>query len=247
MPTLLDDQFAPITSKIGFLEIPLAEAASGLATWRRRLYGEVAVSAANEGFPEVLHRLEPLTGGSRPRELLISAHRWTAYFDNSLRGTDAVSAIGYLSRAMRCRGLAITAIPHAVQGNGKGPGRMGSMQFELFGPEQTEFLNYLRTVAVAFDGRKWVFHAFGPALPFEEVDNYRQRQVRERLTSEMLERYCRALGIDVLNPDAYGPDAVFFESPIPSAPDGLVMTLEQVQRWLGIASSKALSAWRRAE
>jgi hypothetical protein len=55
----------------------------------------VKVSRPDEGFPEILHRLEPLIGGARPRELLVAAGEWTAYFDCLVQGTDAVSAIGH--------------------------------------------------------------------------------------------------------------------------------------------------------
>jgi len=37
--TLLSDQFAPITSAIGFLEFPLEEAGKGLLAWREQLHG----------------------------------------------------------------------------------------------------------------------------------------------------------------------------------------------------------------
>lgn len=241
MRTLLNEKFAPITSKVGFLEVSLDDAANALEKWRRRLDGDVTVVRLSEGFPEALYRLEPLTGGSRSGELLVSAGRWTAYFDNSLRGTDAVSAIGYLSQVIKCRGLATTAIPHTYGLNSDGKGRMGSVQFELFGSEPTEFLNYLRTVAVAFDGHTWVFHTFGPELPFEEVASYRQRRVRDRFTSEMLERYCQALGLEIFDPTAYGPDAVLFESQAPRAPERVIMGLAEVQQWLGIRPGEAVA------
>lgn len=221
MRTLLSERFAPITSSIGFLELPLVDAAAGLEAWRRGLHAEVSVSRPTGGFPAVLHLLEPLMGGVRPRELLVSAgSRWTAYFDCSLRGTDAVSAIGYLSRTLQCQGLAIDVAPHTPDEPGVRPGRMGAVQFELFGSLKTGFLNYVRTVSVAFDGSKWQFNANGTEQVFEELDAYRARRVRDRFTSEMLERYCRALGIEVFDPDFYGPDAVLVESVVPPAPGG---------------------------
>jgi hypothetical protein len=74
----------------------------------------------------------------------VSAGSWTAYFDNSLRGTDAVSAVGYLSRKLQCQGLAIRVKPHTIGVPGVRRGRAGAVQFELFGPLQTTFLNYVR-------------------------------------------------------------------------------------------------------
>ena len=234
MRSLLGERFAPITSSIGFLEKPLDETAQGLEDWRRSLVSEVNVAHASEGFPEVLRRLAPLTSGARPRELVVAAGEWTAYFDNSLRGTDAVSAIGYLSRKLQCQGLAIRVKPHTIGLPGVTRGRAGSVQFELFGPIKTTFLNYVRTVGVTFDGGKWVFEANGTEQPFEEHDTYRARRVRDRFTSEMLGRYCEAMSLDVFNADAYGPQAVFIESEVPMPANGVVMTLAEAQEWLEI-------------
>lgn len=183
--------------------------------------------------------LSRLRGGARPRELLVAAGRWTAYFDNSLRGTDAVSAVGHLTRKLRCQGLAIDVVPHTAGAPGVREGRMGAVQFELFGPLDTEFLNYVRTVSIVFDGAKWQFNATGTEQPFEEVDAYRARRVRDRFTSAMLERYCQALGIEVFDPSFFGPDAVLIESAVPMAPDGMVMTLRQAQGWLEIVPGMA--------
>lgn len=241
MRTLLAEQFAPITSSIGFLEVSIEDATKGLEEWRRSLYPRVEVSLPSDGFPDVLRRLEPLTGGARPRELLVSAGRWTAYFDNSLRGTDAVSAIGVLARKLQCQGLAVSTVPHTVGARGVEHGRMGAVQFELFGPLATEFLNYVRTVSVTFDGSRWRFDANGTEQAFEDVEAYRARRVRDRFTSQMLERYCQELGIDVFNPDFYGPESAFIESEVPMAPDGYVMSLAEVQTWLEISPGAAES------
>jgi hypothetical protein len=70
---------------------------------------------------------------------------------------------------------------------------MGSVQFEMLGPFKNDFLNYIRTVHASFDGSRWVFDAVGTPQDFEELDAYKAPRVRDRFTSEMLERYCKAL------------------------------------------------------
>jgi len=205
--------------------------------WRRRLnrHRPVLVEEITDPFPECLRRLEPLTGGVRPRELLVEASKgWTAYFDCSLRGTDAVSTVGYLTEAAGCQGLSIRAVPHTLGQPGLSHGRMGAVQFEMFGPFKTDFLNYIRTVHASFDGSHWVFDAIGTPQDFEEIDAYQAPRVRDRFTSEMLERYCKALGLDVFNPQAYGPRAVLVHTQVDVPPTGKVMTLDEVQRWLEI-------------
>lgn len=237
MRTLLSERFAPITSSIGFFEAPIESVSAALIDWRRSLHAQVSVTRPDDGFPQVLHRLEPLTGGIRPRELLVTAGAWTAYFDCSLRGTDAVSTVGHLSREIRCHGLAVRTVPSST--GSAAAGRMGSVQFEYFGPVSTDFLNYVRTVSVANTGSGWRFDAVGTEQVFEETEAYSARHVRDRFTSAMLERYCQALGVDVFNPAAYGPAAVLVESDLAPAPGGMVMTLAQVQEWLGILPGQA--------
>lgn len=239
MRTLLSERFAPITSSVGFLELPIEQAAKALDEWRRSLYPRVEVAHPSDGFPGVLRRLEPLTGGARPRELLVRAGGWTAYFDSSLHGTDAVSAVGVLTRRLQCQGLAVRVTPHTVGAPGVTHGRPGAVQFEMFGPLPTSFLNYVRTVSVAYDGSRWRFDANGTVQAFEEVETYGSRRVRDRFTSAMLERYCQALGVDVFDAGFYGPDAVLIESEVPMAPDGYVMTLEEVQAWLEVVPGVA--------
>jgi hypothetical protein len=229
MRTLMDEQFAPITSMIGFLKVPLAEAADGLERWRKYLYKQVRASHRREGFPDVLRALEPLIAGARPRELLVSAGEWTAYFDCLLAGTDPIGPVSQLCLQLKCHGLAIAAVPHTFRLKGIRRGRMGGVKFELFGPERTNALNYIRSVATIYDGNRWVFDSDGTVQPYEELDSYSKRRVRDRFTSDMLERYCQALGLDVFNPETYGPDAILFESSVVMSGNSIVMTLSQVQ------------------
>ncbi|GBE23813.1 hypothetical protein BMS3Bbin02_00078 [bacterium BMS3Bbin02] len=195
------------------------------------------MSRPRGGFPEVLSLLEPLKGGSRPRELLVAVgSHWTAYFDGGLNGGDPISAIGHLSRTVKCQGVAVRTNPHTYDRVKRPSGRMGSVQFQLFGPLDTDFLNYVRGVSVTFTGSRWEFHANGTEQVFEEPEVYETRRVRDHFTTDMLERYCQALGIDVFSPGAYGPGAVLLTSHVRTAPGGYVMTLAEVQEYLGIVS-----------
>ena len=246
MRTLFEDRFAPITSTAGFLKLPFDRAVSALVGWRRGLGTSVTVSEKRDPFPAVLCSLEPLTGGAYPRELLVeAAGGWTAYFDCGLQGTDAVPVISYLSKLVACEGLAIAAIPHTVDSDGR-TGRMGSVHFQMFGPVKTGFLNFVRVVAVDYDGQRWVFTTHGTEQPFEEPDAYRSARVRDRFTSDMLERYCLALGLRAFDPAAYGPRAALLVSDVDTPADGLVKSLEEVQEWLrivpGAAASKSAQA-----
>jgi hypothetical protein len=236
MKTLLNEHFAPITTSIGYVRAGLDDVARTLVAWRGSLGRQVQVSSLSGSLPEFLPFLEPLTGGARPRELAVEMEgRWTAYFDCSIRGTDAVSAVGSLTRKLDCEGVAVRTTPHTFGCAGVDRGRFGSVQFEMFGPQNDgHFLNYVRSIAVAFTGRTWVFTANGTEQPFEAINRYSTPRVRDRFTSEMLEEYCRAVGIDVFNEAAYGPRATLIESDEPVPADGLILTLPETQRWLEI-------------
>lgn len=218
--SLLGGRFEPATSSIGFVHESLSVVAARLVEWRRSQHGPgVAATACDGPLDQLLPRLAPLTGGVRPRELLVSCGSgWTAYFDCSLQGTDAVSTVGHLTRTGLVDGVAVRASSTAVQ-------------FEMFGPLPTEFLNYVRTVSVTKDGSRWRFDATGTVQWFEETAAYESRRVADRFTTAMLERYCQALGFEVFDGDAYGPDAMLIESPVAPPPGGHVMSFDEARAW----------------
>lgn len=240
MKTLLSETFAPTTSAIGFIHRPLDEVAVKMESWRRSLYPRVTAIRTNEGFPDVLRRLEPLTSGARPREVLVRlGPSWTAYFDCSHKGTDAVSATHVLSRQLDCQGLAINVVPDSPSSTERpNPGRLGAIQFELMSPQPVGPVKSVRSISLTKDSR-WEFELHGTPQPFEELEMYSHKSVRDRFTSEMLERYCKAVGVDVFNPDAYGPDAVLFESDVPMPPRFAELTFSEAQEQLGIVPGGA--------
>jgi hypothetical protein len=238
---LLSERFAPVTTTIGFLELPFDEVVEGLAAWRRRLNGQITVTPIAGGFPASIHALEPLAVGTGPRELLISTHSgWTAYVSNDALGTDE-GATAYLSRTLGCTGVIVSARPETPGVPGKIPPRHKWLHWTLFGPLQTQFINYVRTVAVTYDNG-WHFHAIGTEQDYEEVERYSLRTRRDRFTSEMLERYCQAIGIDVFNADWYGPRCTMVERQITYANKLTFLTLEETQHRYGIVPGEVDAA-----
>lgn len=64
----------------------------------------------------------------------------------------------------------------------------------------------------------WEFSENGERLPFEDVDKYQRKRIRDRLTAEMIERYCGSLGIELFNPDFYmGESYIICRYPPPNA------------------------------
>jgi hypothetical protein len=84
--------------------------------------------------------------------------------------------MAYMSRTLGCRGLRVVAVPNTYR---KGKGRYGGVMLEVYGPHQTAWINTVRVVSAANDGGRWVFHQFGEPFPFEKVEQYHARRVRD--------------------------------------------------------------------
>jgi hypothetical protein len=205
---LLEDRWAPVTSEMGFLELGAEQAAQAFASWQRGLpisrgltVEELPVSGTLE---QALSSLLPLSGQSPRRYLFIPTRSaWTAYVENGWTGTDAASPMRYMARWLSIRCLRVVAVPHTLRGD---QGRYGSVMLDVFGPEQPgESLNYVRSIYAANDGGRWVFGHSGEPFPFEQVEQYQARRVRDRFTFEMLKDYLRHLGLSPFEEDFYMP------------------------------------------
>jgi hypothetical protein len=235
---LLDDRLAPITSEIGFLETDHRRAAKGFLDWHAPLQnplGRMLSRRAVSGTLEtVLRALLPLTSVERRRELFVpTASRWTAYFDNGYRGTDAMPVMSYLAKSLGCRGLRVVAVPHTMQGEfSTSRGRYGATILEVYGPEDTDFLNYVRAICAANDGGRWTFSQSGAPLPFERPEFYGHKRIKERFPPELLEQYLHELGLRAFDESFYmppGSQAEVVEKHGPVFPDSVEYSLEEVR------------------
>lgn len=233
--TLWADRFAPVTSKIGFLRASLEEATAAFSSWRRDIYGTVRVEHLPGGLRDHVSALEPLTKAVRPRELLVATAdpEWTAVFDCGYFGGDPIASVGHLTRTLGREGVVVASIPASPvpAGSSSSPGMYGARQLEMFAPHPTHFLNYVRSISVAQDGRRWRFDANGVVQEFEDLDAYRRRRIQERFTSEMLIAYSAALGLKPFDEEFYpGPSVLLRNPAVP--PAGYASSLQEVRRQL---------------
>ncbi len=208
MKLLLDDRWAPITSEMGFLETHAEHAARAFTAWQAGLEAPrgIAVGARplSGSLEQALSTLLPMTSPETRRELFIPTRSpWTAYVENGWGGTDAASPMAYMARTLGCRGLRVVAVPHTLR---KDKGRYGAVMLEVYGPHQTAFLNYVRALGASNDGGRWVFDQSGEPFPFEKVERYQARRVRDRFTFDMLEEYLHHLGLSPFAEDFYLPE-----------------------------------------
>lgn len=213
---LLEDRLAPLTDTFGFLRCPIEVAKSAFLVWQRPIQerrGTFLHERQVAGPLEtILRELLPLTSVESRRFAFIPTHsEWTAFVDNGHHGTDAFAPISYLAKKIGCTGVRATdALPGLTQG--------GTI-FEMYSPEDTDWLNIERTIsAIPTDGR-WAFSASGSMLSFEKAEFYERRRIKDRFDSEILKQYLGEIGIDAFNTSFYTEESVIVEKVGTNAPD----------------------------
>lgn len=189
--------YFPTTQEIGFVEADIDRVIDTFIEWRCELGQKPIRTDVDGGFSEGIQALAPLTVGDRRRFVFFKCGpMWTAVFDNSASGTDATSLASYMAQRIGCRGLRVVATANCER-------TYGATIFELYGPESTDFLNYIRTISATNDGGRWRFDTAGEALPFEDVSCYQKRRIREMFTPRMLAAYLSAIGVEAFDTANY--------------------------------------------
>ena len=184
----------PLGNGVAFVELPLREA---VATYSDGWESPPNFTDLGGGpILELMATLLPLQMPYKRQLLVGTTSGWTAIFDNSRYGGDPFSSTR-IADSHRVRAVLATHAP-ATQT------RLPATQFHLFGPTGEPPLMYVRTIDVGvFDSGRWQFLASGTAQPFEDLEAYGRRRVRDRFTREMLLDYLGALGIRADDPAFY--------------------------------------------
>jgi hypothetical protein len=194
-----------------------------MASLPRRVRGRLISGTLLASLDALLTLTGPLTRYVRVQTLA----GWTAYFDNFVTGSDhPFGCVSYLAQQVKCRGAIIGCRARTDK-------RGAAVTFSLYGAESTEWLNLVRAVSAVEDGGRWEWTATGIVQPFEEVERYRQRQVRDRLPPDMLGRYCGALGIRPFDESFYGAKAFLVEN-MHIRGSVRTETLQQARAWHGL-------------
>jgi hypothetical protein len=233
MKTLLSDLYAPITSSAGFLKANLDNSGEALLQWRKSIGSKIEKQARKEGFPLVLNQLEPLTTHSVTKELLINTRsEWVAYFNNNHLGSDVFGPIGVLSEMLKCSGVTVQCIPNTYRKSEKNKGRFGAIQLTMFSGNRRDGFDIVRGISVINDGGRWTFDTIGDIQPFENYEHYKSKRLPDRFTSEMLEAYCHAIGIEYFDPSFYQDQSVLFKLKDRLPRDARCYSLKEVQQSL---------------
>jgi len=171
--------------------------------------------------------LLPLTSVERRRVLLLStSSEWTAVFDNGYQGGDG-AALSFPAAELHCRAIRVAAVRDAeVAGRHH---RYGARIFELYGPDKTDFLNYVRTISVANDAGQWHVDQSGVPLAGEEKSWFGARKLKDRFREEHLAALLHSLGIDAFDERFYASKGVLIERHGPTAVGSREYQLAEVQ------------------
>jgi hypothetical protein len=187
-------RYAPVTTHMAFFRMPVEEFA-GIVYERKKISrgsrGPVRCHEAQGPLPSRLESLLPLTCPNT--KILLARHgEWTAYIPNGWpQGGDIGTDAGYLGSTLNIRVVTVTLVKDVPDG------QPGSTQFVVQDGGKT------RRAVVAHKESRWEFEEYGEPFPFEHLEKYGERRIKDRLSFEMVGEYCGHLGIRLYDPDAY--------------------------------------------
>jgi hypothetical protein len=233
---LLDNACAPTTFSFGFVQSPIAQFSEAFISWQQEIFSksaaEIEFTPFSAPLPAALLRLEPLMSPQGRYLLVETQSNWSAIFSNGLRTNDVFSPVSYLSEVLKCYGLLVNSTPDRSHKAGKdGLQIYGAVTFTLYGPEKTDWLNRIRHVGVTKDIGGWEFAAEGEVQPYERTESYQKRELVDRFSVEMLESYCKALGIELFDANFYGGQCLLSNSKRAS-PVGPAMSISEARSHL---------------
>jgi len=136
---LLDNAYAPVTFRYGFIESPFAQVADAFISWQKDIFshsrGRIEFAHFSAPLPSALARLEPLTTPQDRHLLVQTRSNWTAIFSNGLRVNDVFSPVSYLPTLLKCRGVEVVCVPDRSDNPPIDALRVyGTVVFALYGP-----------------------------------------------------------------------------------------------------------------
>jgi hypothetical protein len=206
---LLENRFAPITYRYGFLRCDFETLRREIKPWKSSLGTWVNESRGAGHLSDALSRLNLLTTPMTREVIIKTSSEWIAYFDNTIQCGDPEPFVGYFAERLGCDGLTVCCCPHTVR-NGLPGGTYGATGFAWFVGEQTEWLNVKRSVLVLEDGGVWKFLESGSPLPFERIEKYNNRRIRDRLSVDDVAFYAEQFGIPIFDDSFFtGPFSTY--------------------------------------
>lgn len=197
----------------GFVEAPADVVARELVAWHDELKFEPKLRRMDGGLLESAALVLPLTQVRSLRRLLVSTSSgWTAYFDSGVRGGDPGPPVRVLAGRLNVSACVVSARPFKGE-PGAVSGLLGSIQFSYMFDVEGRNWRSIGLIEGESRSSRYSFEALGREIqPWEHPERYALPRKRDRFTFEMLDEYCKALGIDAFNLDFYGGPSYLVES-----------------------------------
>ena len=208
-PDLFLFKYAPVTTEFSVISTTLDAVLDHWVGWQRGIWEQfngwkVPLITVEGSFIDKLDALLPLD--SQARLLVETADGQLAVFCNFSQTNGSTDA-RYLATEFK---LTETRVVLCKDGKNGKIESGDSVQFcvtDYAAPVVDGWHPAGRYVAAHKESR-WEWDEFGPPYPFEDLEAYKAKRIKDRLTPEMVEAYCNHLGIALFDPDYYCGKAV---------------------------------------
>lgn len=197
--SLYGGAYLPFTEPIWYVNASFDRVAAATREWLDGLGGR-SYTNLNEPLSIMLGRFEPGAGVS-PKHLLVatSDDQWTAVFSQD----GDIGTAYVLGARLDCLHFRSSHHRH-ITSNKQIVSYGGTSLWIKSGA------NYLRSIQASYQSR-WQWDISGEPLPFENLENYKAKIIRDRFPLSRLNEYCRALGVDRNSPDFYTSKGLLIE------------------------------------
>lgn len=238
MKYVFESDYAPLTNTICFIDSKIDEVLIGVDEWFNRgnsivddkvTYSKKEVSGT---MKDLMSCILPFVKNASSRKLIFETNsNFCAYIDNNWSGSNT-NCISSAAQILKSVYIEVSAWEHnfGKQPNANG---WGGGDFIYSNPATGQY----RSVGLRYELTKWEFDQYGEPLPFEELEVYKTKPVKNRLTPEMIDRYAKQFGIDFFNEDFYmppGSKAYLIETSSKYLDTVETLTLEENRKRLGL-------------
>jgi len=213
MATTLLPELAPLTFSWGFIRAGTVTVQEQLRSWLLGIGVPCIVREVDRPLNEALLTLSPLTLPPSKRLLLATQSEWTACFDNGVNGADLLSFMTVLTDRLRCEGLVLRCVnDRRMYSSRDREDHLTHLGLEFFRPGPEPSVGPERAISLRQYYGKWKFSAGGPPLPAEDTSRYEKTPTQDRLTLDLIDSYCRSLGLAPFESEFYLPQGHMIDS-----------------------------------
>lgn len=194
-------KWRPVTHDFGLIQAPVEEVTDALRRWHSSFGTEYTSSEISSDLNGAFSSLLPLSN-SRMRRLFVGTKSdWTGCFQNGIQGSDPFPAMSFLAQKCGCFAMRVCSTARDV--------RWPACIWEVYADASSGGgpLGYRRAIAASNDGGRWGFLNSGEPFPFERLESYKIKKVRDRFTQPMLDGYLREFGIRAFEDDFFDVSA----------------------------------------